>query len=410
MTTQAPTDLVVDFDVYDPTLAFPDDVFQARSAELRAKGPVVFSPHHGGHWIVTRYQEIHQVLRDPETFSSYPNNLVNLGQGTPQLPLELDPPVHGYYRNALQPLFSAQRMHELEPAIRGVITSLLDGFAHKGKAEFIADFAHELPTRVFLALMGWPLEDGPMFTEITDIALTGIPGGTEEESDKARTEATTKIFAYFSNIVRRVRSGEEDGQGITAHIINTPVEMGDEVRLLTEEELARMFFLLAIAGLHTVQGSLAWGIIHLSANPAQRQEILDDPELIPSAVEEILRIEAAASSGRRATRDVELGGVQIKAGDQLLLLVNSANRDESEFEDADDLKVDRFPNRHLSFGAGPHRCIGSHLARIELQLAFEEIHARIPDYDLIAEDPPIMHSSQVRGCVKLPITFTPEGA
>jgi cytochrome P450 len=409
MTVEAPENLVVDFDVYDQNLAMSVDVFQARAAELREKGPVVYSPAYGGHWIVTRYEEAHQVLRDPGTFSSYPNNLVDLGQGQPQLPLELDPPQHGYYRNALQPLFSAQRMHELEPSIRQVVSDLIDGFAGKGKAEFIADFAHEVPARVFLTLMGWPVSDGPMFTEMTDIALTGIPGGTAEESDRARAEAAAKMFAYFGAIVQKVRAGEESSEGITAQIINTPVEMGSETRLLTEEELSKMFFLLLIAGLHTVQGSLAWGIIHLSANPDQRQEILDDPDLIPSMVEEILRIDAAVSMGRRATRDVELGGVQIKEGDKVLMLLSSVNRDEGEFEEADQLKGDRFPNRHLAFGAGPHRCIGSHLARIELKLAFEELHARIPDYELIAEDPPVMHASQVRGCVRLPITFTPEG-
>lgn len=405
-TTKAAEPLVVDFDVYDQTLAMPVDVFQDRAAQLRAMGPVVYSTAHGGHWIVTRYREIHQILRDPETFSSYPNNLVNAGAGK-FIPVELDAPEHGYYRNALQPLFSSQRMHELEPQIRAVVRELIDGFAAKGSCEFIAEFAHELPTRVFLTLMGWPLADAAMFTEITDIALQGIPGGTEEESAQARAEAAASIFGYFTDFVARVRAGEEPGDGVTAQIINTPIEMGAGPRLLTDDELSRMFFLLLIAGLHTVQGSLAWGMVHLVNNPGQRQAIIEDPELIGAAVEEILRIEAAVSPGRRATQDVVLGGAQIKAGDQLLLLLCSANRDETEFDDAEALELERFPNRHLSFGAGPHRCLGSHLARIELKLAMEEIHARIPDYALVQSDPPIMHATSVRGCVRLPLTFTP---
>lgn len=225
-TTQLPENLIVDFDVYDQTLAMPEDVFQERAAALRAIGPVVYSKAHGGHWIVTRYEEIHQVLRDPETFSSYPNNLVNAGQGK-FIPIELDPPEHTFYRQALQPLFSPKRMKELEPQIRDVINELIDDFAARGEAEFISEFAHELPTRVFLALMGWPLEDAEMFTKTTDVALQGIPGGTEEESAKAREDAANQIFGYFGAIVAGVRSGENTSDSLTAQIINTPIEMED---------------------------------------------------------------------------------------------------------------------------------------------------------------------------------------
>ncbi len=151
-----PADLVVDFDVYDPTLAFPVDVFQEKAAELRARGPIVWSPHYGGHWIVTRYDEIFRILRDAETFSSYPNNLVDAGQGK-FIPVEIDPPEHTQYRQALQPLFGPARMKDLEPKIRAIVNELIDGFAGKGEAEFVAEFAHALPTRVFLSLMGWPL-------------------------------------------------------------------------------------------------------------------------------------------------------------------------------------------------------------------------------------------------------------
>lgn len=395
---------VVDFDIYDPSLTDPVDTVQEKVAELAAKGPVVYSTAHGGHWIVTRYKELHDVLRDPETFSSYPNNLVNAGDGK-FLPLELDPPEHTGYRVALQPLFSPNRMKALSEQIRGVVNELIDSFAGKGEAEFIADFAHELPTRVFLALMDWPLEDAPILTEATDTALMGKPGASEDESAKARAEAAQQMFAYFQKIVdeRRANPGED----VTSALIRTEVDLEDGKRLLTDEELTRMFFLLLIAGLHTVQGSLAWAVIHLVNNPRQRAALIEDDSLIPNAVEEVLRIEAAVSMGRRATRDVELGGAKVKAGDQLLLVLCSANRDGSEFEDPDEFVIDRSPNRHLTFGAGPHRCLGSHLARIELSIALEELHRRIPDYELVESDPPILHATQVRGCLRLPIRFTP---
>ncbi|MFZ0716395.1 cytochrome P450, partial [Mycobacterium sp.] len=360
-TTSVPENLVVDFDVYDPAIAEPVDLFQERVVELVERGPVVYSPHHGGHWIVTRYQEIHEVLRDPERFSSHPNNIVPTGFGK-FIPLELDPPVHASYRQALQPLFNPARMRALEPEIRDIINELIDGFGARGTAEFIAEFAHELPARVFLALMGWPVEDAPMFTEATDTTLRGVPGGTEEESNAARMAAAQQMMGYFGAVIADRRTMAEGHDDVTAVIINTEIEVDGTRRHLTDDELGNMFMLLLIAGLHTVQGTLAWSIIQLSANEDQRQQLVEDPSLIPAAVEELLRIEAAVSPGRSVTRDTELGGVQLHAGDQLLLMLNGANRDDAEFSDPTELQLDRSPNRHMSFGAGVHRCLGSHLA------------------------------------------------
>ena len=406
--TEAPEHLRTDFDVYDPGLGGTTDLFNAEIAKLAAQGPVVFSSAHGGHWIVTGYDEVHAVLRDPATFSSYPNNLVNAGDGK-FIPLELDPPEHTAYRHALQPLFSPTRMKVLEPRIRAMVNRLIDGFATRGSAEFISEFAHELPTSVFLQLMDWPLADAPMFTEMTDITLQGKPGATEEESAAARQQAAQQMFGYFAGVLanRRARPGADD---VTTTIINTPVEIEGGARLLTDEELCRMFFLLLIAGLHTVQGSLAWSVLHLSARPDERQRLIDDPALLPGAVEEMLRIESAVSMGRRVTHDTELGGVKLKAGDQLLVVLAGANRDGRQFNEPDEVRIDRAPNRHLAFGSGPHRCLGSHLARIELTIALEEIHRRIPDYRLDPGQPALSHASQVRGVVKLPILFTPEPA
>ncbi len=403
---RVPPNLVTDFDVYDPSLATPVDVFQQRVAELAAKGPVVYSPAYGGHWVVTRYKEIHEVLTDPKTFSSYPNNLVTPADFGKFIPLELDPPEHTAYRQALQPLFSPQRMKKLSDDIRTVVNGLIDEFAPKGQAEFISEFAHELPARIFLALMDWPLEDASLFTEATDVVLFGKPGGTQEESDQARIAAGLTVAGYFQKVIEDRRSNPRGDA--TSILINTEVELPDGARVLEDQELILMFYLLLMGGLHTVQGSLAWAIMHLVNNPAQRERIIADPAVIPKAVEEILRIEAAVAAGRRATRDVELGGVSIAEGDQLLLMLCSANRDPDAFPHPNDFDINRSSNRHLSFGAGVHRCLGSHLGRIELTIALEELHRRIPDYQLVESDPPVFHSTQVRGCLRMPITFTPE--
>ena len=403
---RVPPNLVADFDVYEPSLATPVDVFQQRVAELAAKGPVVYSPAYGGHWLVTRYKEIQQVLTDPETFSSYPNNLVTPADFGKFIPLELDPPEHTAYRHVLQPLFSPQRMKKLSDDIRTVVNELIDEFAPKGQAEFISEFAHELPARVFLALMDWPLEDAALFAEATDVVLFGKPGGTQEESDQARISAGLTVAGYFQKVIEDRRSNPREDA--TSTLINTEVALPDGTRLLEDQELFLMFYLLLMGGLHTVQGSLAWAIVHLVNNPTQRDLIVADPAVIPRAVEEILRIEAAIAAGRRATRDVELGGVSIAEGDQLLLMLCSANRDPDAFAHPTDFDINRSPNRHLSFGAGVHRCLGSHLGRVELTIALEELHRRIPDYQLVESDPPTFHSTQVRGCLRMPITFTPE--
>ncbi|EHB55545.1 Camphor 5-monooxygenase [Mycolicibacterium rhodesiae JS60] len=408
MTTieKVPAHLVTDFDVYDPSLAEPVDVMQAKMAELAALGPVVYSTAHGGHWIVTRYKEIHQVLTDAATFSSYPNNLVTPADFGKFIPLEIDPPEHTAYRHALQPLFSPQRMKRLSDDIRGVVNDLIDKFAARGEAEFVSEFAHELPAKVFLALMDWPIEDAQMFTEATDAVLFGKPGGTKEESDQAMMMAAMTIAGYFNTVVSERRANP--GEDATSKLIHTEVALPDGTRLLTDEELFRMFFLLLMGGLHTVQGSLAWSIVHFVNNPAQRDLLIADPSLLPKAVEEVLRIEAAVAAGRRVACDTELGGVHLAKDDQLIVLLCTANRDPDYFDAPETFDITRNPNRHLSFGSGPHRCLGSHLGRVELTIALEELHRRIPDYQLVESDPPIFHSTQVRGCRRMPITFTPE--
>ncbi|MHB8694806.1 MAG: cytochrome P450 [Solirubrobacteraceae bacterium] len=404
---QAPEQLIVDFDVYDPSLTIPVDRMQAAIGELAQRGPVVFSEAHGGHWIVTHFDAVRQVLADPDTFSSYPNNIVDAGMGK-FIPLELDGAEHAAYRNVLQPLFNPSQMKLIEDEIRTISNELIDRFIERGHCEFVSEFAHELPARVFLALMGWPLEDAPMFSEATQAALVGKPGGTEEESAAVRAEAAGKMFAYFGQVVAERRGKPlDENADVTTIVVNSPIALHGEERLLTDAELGRLLFLVLIAGMHTTKGSLTWGVKYLAENPEVRARVVADPSLVPAAVEEVLRIEAAVIPGRRATRDVELGGVQLRAGDQLLLAYCAANRDASHFPEPDEFRLDRDPNDHFAFSGGPHRCIGRHLARRELKIAFEEINRRMPDIELSAEQPPIFHPSQTRGALMMPITFTP---
>jgi cytochrome P450 len=213
---------------------------------------------------------------------------------------------------------------------------------------------------------------------------------------------------YFAAVIADRRTGAANTSDVTASIINSDFEIDGQLRQFTSEELCNIFMLLLIAGLHTTQGSLAWGIMHLGAHPEQRTALVADPGLIPAAVEEILRIEAAVSMGRRVVHDTELGGVRLRAGDQMLVMLTGANRDAREFAKPNDLLVTRTPNRHLSFGTGPHRCLGSHLARVVLRIAFEELLRRLPDIEPDPDRPSISNGAQVRGVLELHTRFTPE--
>jgi cytochrome P450 len=393
-TEDVPTHLVTDFDITDPALASPHGAL----AVLQEKTPVAWSPLYGGHWIVTRYADVHAVIRDWETYSNTLNQ-VPVVSPAPSIPLQVDPPEHKLYRQILKPLFNPSRMRALEEAIRETTTSLIDGFAARGECDVVQELAHPLTMATFVSLMGWPLEDGERFTAWTEAILVGKPGAPPEEDMAFRAEANEEVATYFAGVIadRRANGGEDP----TAQIVNADFQG----RSLTDDELQRMLWLLMLGGLHTVRGVLGLGLIHLDRAPTERQRLIDDPSLLGGAVEELLRIEAPVANGRVVTRDTELQGVTLREGDMVLVMLSSANRDPREFPAPDELRVDRTPNRHLSFSGGPHRCVGSHLARIELSVALAEILRRIPDYAVAGE--PELHHSQVRGIDSLPIRFTP---
>jgi cytochrome P450 len=397
-----PEDLVVDFDIHDDGLT--PKVYE-RYAELRRTCPVAWSNSHGGHWVLTRYADIHEVNRCPEIFSNNPVAIPpNLGQDQPLIPLEIDPPEHTSYRHILTPLFSPVRMNALEPKIRSIVTDLIDRFAARGECEFIEEFSRPLPTQVFLGLMGWPQDDAPQLLKWTHDVIEGKPGGTDEESNEVRTAAGLEIYTYFAELLDNAY--EKPGSDVISEL--TRASFNGE-RELSQFEILNIIFIVMIGGLHTVTGTLANNLIYLAEHPDQRDRLAADPGLIPSAVEELLRWESIVAPARRVTEPVTVAGVEMQPGDRVLLALGSAGRDSDEFPDADEVVLDRDPNRHLAFGSGPHRCLGSHLARVELKVAMEEIHRRLPDYELVAADPPVLKLHQVKGVDRLKLRFTPEG-
>jgi len=197
----------------------------------------------------------------------------------------------------------------------------------------------------------------------------------------------------------RMENPDEHADDVTAVLVNG--KFGD--RDLTQFEMLNLLFLMMIGGLHTVQGQLAHSIIYFAENPGTRKQLAEDLDLVPSAVEEMLRYESAIAPARVVKQDVEIGGVRLKEGDKVLIPLGAADRDPERFDNPDDVDLTRDPNPHLAFGGGRHRCLGSHLARIELRIAFEEIHRRFPDYKLDPADPPHRHLSQVKGVERLPL-------
>jgi len=394
-----PPDLVVDFDVHDPSLA---GSVHERLAELQQTHPVAWSPLYGGHWLVTSFDDVHHVLREHDVFSAAENALpANLAGKA--IPLQYDPPEHTAYRTLINPLFSPARMKALEPHIRDTAIRLIDTFIEDGEVEFVSAFAHPLPTATFLSLVGWPLDDAPKFAHWNEAILVGKPGAPVEDDMAYRIAVSTEVFEYFGHVVAD-RRANPDVDDVTGALMRARYA-GE--RPLTDDEMLRALWLLMLGGLHTVRGVLALGMIHLAENPDQRQRLLDDPSLVPTAVEEMLRIDAPVVPGRILTRDVEFRGVQMREGDRIIAFTSAANRDDAEFACPHQLDVARQPNRHLTFGSGPHRCVGSHLARVELQIALEELHRRLPDYRLDASSPPVRHHGQVRGVNSLRLRFTP---
>lgn len=393
-----PQELIVDFDITDPELADPHE----RLAEIQAKTPVAYAPFHGGYWLVTRYHDVHEVTRNYEYFSNecvaVPKNMADRS-----IPLEYDPPEHTNYRQILNPLFSPPRMRALEQQIRATATELIDAFAGRGECDFVSEFAHPLPTRTFLSQMGWPQADADLFTHWTEDILVGRPGASEEDDTAVRMKASEEVFAYFTEMIAARRKSPSDD----ATSVLLEAQYGGE-RPLRDDELLRALWLLMLGGLHTVRGVLAFGLMQLMRHPEQRQRIITDPAVIPSAVEELLRIEAPVTAGRMVAKPVELGGAKMEPGDMVLVFLSAASRDPEEFDDPHTVRVDRTPNRHFAFSGGPHRCVGSHLGRVELAIGIEEIHRRIPDYRMAEDAQPRTHHGQVRGVYELPITFTPE--
>lgn len=328
--------------------------------------------------IVSSRAGVDEVVRNPDVFSSN-MSAHDLKTRRPLIPLQIDPPDHRKYRKILDPLFAPPRMRALEESVARLVNGLIDAFVDDDEIDFTRQFSVPFPSQVFLTMFGLPSEDLPRFLRMKDGVIrpdhvVGHPFG-HPETEAYQRETADSIYAYFEHVLDK-RAGKRRDD-LLSHFLHVEVD-GDR---LTREDVLDICFLLLIAGLDTVSASLDCFFGYLAEHPDARRKLVQEPDSIPLVVEELLRWETPVMGvARVATRDVEVGGFPITAREQVMVLLGAANVDESEFADAGEVRWDRETNRHLAFGGGIHRCLGSHLARLELRVALREWHRRIPDY------------------------------
>ena len=338
----------------------------------RSVGTVVPGPF-GGSTIMGR-AEVEFALQHPEIFSSA-MEAVNLGQSVPLIPLQVDPPEHSKYRKLLDPIFAPKRMNLIEPDISRLVNELIDGFIDEGSCEFTTALAEPLPSSVFLRLLGLPVSELAMFLEMKNGILRPAGNDLEEIQAQQRINAREVERFFAETLADRRKKPQEDLLSMFAS-----AEVGGDK--LTDDEILGICFLFLLAGLDTVTDALECFFAYLAQHPGQRRLIVEDPATIPTAVEELLRWETPVTGVPRVVQqDTELGGCPLRAGEHVGISIGSANTDEKELPDAYDVVLTR-NTKHLAFGAGVHRCLGSHLARLELRTTLREWHKRIPDYEI----------------------------
>jgi cytochrome P450 len=345
---------------------------------LRESCPVFHSDRWGGFWVASRYEDVYAAGRDPDRFASGPGTLLPpIGHGRPLRPMDSDAPEHAAYRDLLLPSFAPNAVVGMEDDVRALAADLLDAVYDDHHADLYEVLAKPLPMLVITRLLG--IERDERFWEWTDILMYGRVGGAGQEQI---VEAAHGLYAYLALQLENRRT--DPRRDLLTLLLDGHV--GD--RPFTADEILDLAFFLVIAGLENTAFGIRATLRHLAVHTDHRDAVLADPSLIPNVVEQSLRLYTPVTAlARWTTRETELGGCPIGAGERVLLLFGSANRDAAVFADADEFHLDRRDGRHIAFGIGPHRCIGSNLARLELRVALEETLRRIPDYRLAGEDP-----------------------
>lgn len=351
-----------------------------------------------GHWVLTRFESMRKALQQVEVFSTESTIVSDPNPDYLLLPLFLPPDLHTKYRQLYNARFSPGAVNRLTPVARQACVETIEKFRDRGSCEFIEEFADVYPTQVFLIALGLPLEDTDRFVVWVRAIFKGLAGVDQEGGAAAQGE----VMAYMERLVddRRANPRDPDTDMVTylsqAQIDGEPI---------SREYLLSMLMTLVLAGLDTTKSQLGYNFHHLATHPEDRRRLVENPGLIPDAIEELLRFNAFVPPARKLQADVEYEGCPMKKGQMVLMPLWSGCRDPGAFDDADKVVIDRSPNRHIAFGAGAHRCAGAHLARRELLIAMEEWHRLIPDYRLANDEPLTEHGWQC-GIDTLPLAWS----
>jgi cytochrome P450 len=385
VTTTQTSEATVDRDVGCPVFhqdfseLLPLGCHWALADRLREQGPLYFNTYANGYWIFTRYDAVRDIYKNPEIFSS---ESITPWQPEPIyrfVPTQIDPPLHIKYRRILNPWFSPRRMDEAEPMIRSVCRRLVEETAPRGHCNVPSEFALRYPTEAFLGVVGVDLGHANHFLKWVEDFFSGFGG--DPEGQEAMADALQSIKQYWIDALEERRNDPAPRENdIASYLLNARF---DDERALTDTEMLDMLTVLVLAGLDTTRAQLAYMLRHLAIHPEHRRRLTEQPELIPPFVEEVLRYYTMIfGDGRKVTRDLEFHGAQLKKGDMVYGLVSAANRDPRHYERANEFLIDRKKNNHFGFAGGPHRCLGMHLARREMQVAADEWLRAIPDFRL----------------------------
>ncbi len=347
-------------------------------------------------WYLTRFDDVAEAFRDYERFSSRQTNY-NVDDPHRWIPAQVDPPEHTAYRTAINPRFSPKAVAAMEPAVRARCIELIDEFAGNGACDVVAQFARRFPTSIFMEMMGLPLDESDTFLGWAGELLH--TAGSDPEASQFRANASRTIYRYLRTMIAARRDAPGDD------IVSSLLDVEIDGRPISDAELLEISMLLYIAGMDTVAGVISYVIHYLAEHPEHRRFLGDDPTRIPVAVEEFLRYFSIASPARVVRSDTEFGGCPMKAGDRVVLATWPANRDPRQFPDADHFVIDREVNRHCAFGIGIHRCVGSYLARLELQVTIEEWLGRIPDFEIRPGVVITQHVAGAAGLDNLPLIW-----
>lgn len=391
--SHVPADLVVDFDGYRPMR--DASFYHAPYAALQGKVPDIFwSPHNGGHWVLTRRDQLAEAFADYSRFTSSQGASVDkvLKPDEPRLaPIEADPPTQQTFRRLFSPAFVATALKARETEARALAVDLIEAIKPKGRCEFVTDFAQHLPIKIFMSMVDLPDED----------RLTLLPlANAQVAVDAPKEEKLALLFEYAGkHVAERAANPSDDliSKIATAEIDGRPITLKEAVGVTT---------LLLIGGLDTVASMMSHIMHFLAGSPEHRHQLADNPDLSSAATEEFLRRFALTNPGRTVTHDLTFHGVEMRAGDKVLLATPFGAVDPRDYEDP--LRVDflRKSNNKTTFGAGPHVCPGSMLARVEIKILLEEWLPRIPDFALDPNDAPRFRTGVNGSVERLPLIWS----